>query len=240
MITGAAKRLGRASAEILASAGVQVILHYHTSIKEVQDTAAALEQEFPGTVAGTIPWDLTDPEKAGRLIDLAIRQFGPIDILINSASIFPEDTFSTATVPSIQRNLDINAISPFVLGRALAAQGIQADIINFLDTRIVGPDPAHLSYHLSKRLFHSMTSIMAETLAPAVRVNAISPGLVLPPEGEDESYLERLRTTNPLNTYGDASDIQEAILFLVQSSFITGQVINIDGGRHLLGDRYGI
>ena len=240
MITGAAKRLGRASAEALAASGVHVILHFHTSLDEVLDAAGEIGQRYPGSVLGTIPWDLTDPEQAAGLIEQAVGQFGPIDILVNSASIFPSDTYHGATVESIHTNLDINAISPFILGRALAAQGIPADIINFLDTRIVGPDPSHLSYHLSKRLFHTMTSIMAETLAPTIRVNAIAPGLVLPPEGEDLSYMERLRSTNPLQRYGDASDVQDALLFLLKSSFVTGQVIHIDGGRHLLGDRYGI
>ncbi len=108
-----------------------------------------------------------------------------------------------------------------------------------LDSRAFDHDPQHFAYHLSKRTLFAVTRIMAMELAPKVRVNAIAPGLVLPPAGKDESYLARLAHTNPLQSYGGPQDVVDALLFLLRSRFITGQVLYIDGGRHLKGAFYG-
>ncbi|MCH7709078.1 MAG: SDR family oxidoreductase [Myxococcales bacterium] len=108
-----------------------------------------------------------------------------------------------------------------------------------MDTRITDYDKSHVSYHLSKRMLFSMTRMMALEFAPKVRVNAIAPGLILPPEGKDETYLQDLARSNPLLAYGGPGDVVEAVLFLLQGRFVTGQVLYVDGGRHLLGGVYG-
>jgi hypothetical protein len=108
-----------------------------------------------------------------------------------------------------------------------------------LDTRAFDHDPRHFAYHLSKRTLFSLTRIMAAEFAPKIQVNAIASGLILPPEGKDESYLASLAHTNPMQRYGGPRDITEAVLFLLRSTFITGQVIHVDGGRHLKGAFYG-
>ena len=158
---------------------------------------------------------------------------------MNSASIFPEDTFESLTPEAVHRNVDVNALAPLALARALGAQGRPGAVVNLLDARITDYDHRHLSYHLSKRMLHTLTKIMAVELAPGIRVNAVAPGLVLPPEGKDEEYLASLAHSNLLQAYGSEAGVREAVLFLLRSGFITGQVIYVDGGRNLRGTLYG-
>ena len=133
----------------------------------------------------------------------------------------------------------INAWAPFVLGRALARERRGGCIVNLLDSRITDYDAEHAAYHLSKRMLATLTRMMALEFAPRVRVNAVAPGLILPPPGEDDGYLERLKRTNPLERHGEPADVAEAVLFLARSLFVTGQTIFVDGGRHMRGAVYG-
>jgi hypothetical protein len=124
------------------------------------------------------------------------------------------------------------------LCREFAKQVRGGAIVNFLDTRVLDYDREHMSYHLSKRALFTLTRAMALEFAPAIRVNAVAPGLVLPPAGKDQSYLDALVHTNPLQAHGSVEDVAAAVLFLVTSPFVTGQVIYVDGGRHMLGGVY--
>lgn len=237
LVTGAGKRLGRAIALALADAGVHVIAHYNRSQAETQTLVREIEQR--GTKAWMIRADLAQPEQVTGLIGRAQQMAGGLDILINSASIFPADTLRDATLESIALNEQINALAPLVLSREMAALGTGGHIINLLDTRVFDHDPLHFAYHLSKRTLFALTRIMAVEFSPKIQVNAIAPGLILPPEGKDESYLAKLAHTTPLQRYGSPRDITSAVLFLLGSDFITGQVIYVDGGRHLRGAFYG-
>lgn len=236
VVTGGARRLGAAVALGLAEKGVNVALHYNTSIDDVTQLAADITAK--GVKCHPIKGDLSQELTAGALFDKAHDLFGPIDILINNASIFPEDTLADIDANSLHTNVDINALAPLVLGRCLASQKRPGVIINFLDTMIRDYDRKHASYHLSKRMLYSITRMQAIEYAPLLRVNGIAPGLVLPPEDKDESYLERLAHSNPLQSYGGPKGVVDAVLFLLDAVFITGQVIYIDGGRHLKGCMY--
>jgi NAD(P)-dependent dehydrogenase (short-subunit alcohol dehydrogenase family) len=131
--------------------------------------------------------------------------------------------------------MQINAWAPLVLGRDFARVAGKGKIINLLDTRLCGYDFKHVSYILSKHSLYVLTRMMALEFAPGITVNAVSPGLILPPPGKDADYLLELARTLPLAMHGGPEDIVEAVLFLLRSDFITGQVINVDGGRHLKG-----
>lgn len=237
LVTGAAKRLGGAVSLALAKAGVNIIAHYRTSQAEAEALAAAVRKT--GARAWTLPGDLRHPHQAKDLFHRACEAAGPIDFLLNNASIFPESSLLDCTPEDIYANIDVNALSPLLLARAFAAQNRTGAIVNFLDTMIADYDRKHVPYHLSKRMLFSLTKMMAIEFAPKLRVNAVAPGLVLPPEGKDEQYLEALAHTNPLQRYGSAEGIAEAVLFLLRSGFITGQIIYVDGGRHLRGNMYG-
>lgn len=237
LVTGGARRLGAAICRGLADAGVHVAVHFHASAAE----AAALAEDLRarGVRAETVHAALDDPAAAPALLAGAEAAIGPVDLLINNASIFPEDGFANWTPEAVHRNVDVNALAPFALARALGARGRPGAVVNLLDTMIADYDRRHLSYHLAKRMLHTLTRILAVELAPGIRVNAVAPGLVLPPEGKDEAYLAGLAHSNPLQAYGGEAGVREAVLFLLRSGFITGQTIFVDGGRNLRGSMYG-
>ena len=143
------------------------------------------------------------------------------------------------SLKDLEDNVQVNAISPLLIGRSFAKQGCEGAVVNFLDTRITEYDSGHAAYHLSKRMLFTLTRMMALEFAPSVRVNAIAPGLILPPPGEDVLYLQKLAPTNPLNRIGSPESITDAVLFLLNSEFVTGQVIFVDGGYHIKGNVYG-
>lgn len=237
LVTGGARRLGAAIARGLADAGVHVAVHYRRSVDEAVALVEALRGR--GVRAAAVAGALDDPRDAPALLEAATAALGPIDLLVNSASVFPEDSLATLTPESVHHNVDVNALGPLALSRALAAQGRPGAVVNLLDTMIADYDHRHLSYHLSKRMLHTLTKILAVELAPSIRVNAVAPGLVLPPEGKDESYLAGLAHSNLLQSYGSEAGVREAVLFLLRSGFVTGQVIYVDGGRNLRGNLYG-
>lgn len=237
LVTGAAKRLGRAIALALARAGAHIIVHYRASHDEAEETAAAIRAE--GVQAWAISADLVHPQEAVSLFDRAAEAAGAIDFLINSASIFPSSGLRDFAPESLMENVQINALAPILLARRMAEQNREGAIINLLDAMIADYDKNHVPYHLSKRMLHDATRMMALEFAPKLRVNGIAPGLALPPVGKDEGYLAALAHTNPLQRYGSEAGICEAALFLLRSGFVTGQIIFVDGGRHLRGSVYG-
>lgn len=233
LVTGAAKRLGRETALALAEAGVHVVVHYRSSEEEARDLCRELAQR--GVRAWALRADLENREETERLIGRAIEEAGPLDILVNSASIFPTHTLSNVTFEAVVENLAVNAWAPFVLSRAFAQQGRPGKIVNLLDAKLASYDWAHVAYFWSKQVLAALTRMTALEYAPLITVNAVAPGLVLPPPGKDEEYLKRMAETVPLKRHGRAEDVASAILFLLQSDFITGQVLYVDGGKHLQG-----
>jgi len=237
LITGAARRLGREVALALAGEGAHILAHYHTSASDAESLAQ--EIEALGVNCHILQADLSNPEEAARLFSRAVEMSGPLDVLINSASLYTEERINDLSPESLMTNVNLNALAPFLLSRDFAAQNREGSIVNFLDTRIDDYDENHISYHLSKRMLFSITRMMAMEFAPKVRVNAVAPGLILPPAGKDESYLKQLASTNPLKAHGGAADVVSSVLYLLKSPFVTGQVIYVDGGRHMLGGVYG-
>ena len=234
LVTGAALRLGRATALALAGAGVDVIAHYRDSSAE----AAALCDELRamGVKAWAVEADFSRPEEAEGLIGRCVKEAGPVDILINNAAVFLEGPLLEMTLGDLNRNVTVNAWAPFVLSRSFAAESKAGHIINMLDTRLKGSDPAHAAYHISKHMLALLTRLTALEFAPGISVNAVAPGLVLAPSGSKEGYMEALCGELPLKRAGSVEDVTEAILYLLRSEFVTGQIIYIDGGRRLRGD----
>jgi NAD(P)-dependent dehydrogenase (short-subunit alcohol dehydrogenase family) len=179
--------------------------------------------------------DFDHPEEADSLIDRARAEAGPIQILVNSASEFQPERLDEMSCAALMRNMTVNAWAPFALTRAFARQAGKGKVVNFIDAQVAGYDLTHASYILSKHLLATLTTMTAVQYAPAVTVNALAPGLILPPEGKDESYLDRLAQSLPLKAHGGLADITRTVLFLLESDFVTGQVIYVDGGRHLVG-----
>ena len=233
LVTGGAKRIGRAVATALAAAGADVIVHYNTSADEADDLAGTLRRT--GRKAWTLQADLAEPEQADALMGRAVELAGAVDVLVNNASIFPKSRLADFSPAHLAENLNLHAVAPLLLGRRLAAQGRAGAIVNMLDCRIAAYDRTHAAYHLSKRALLSLTRMMALDFAPAVRVNAVAPGLILPPPGEDPAFLQRLVDHNPMKRHGSAEGVADAVVYLIGADFVTGQVIFVDGGYHLRG-----
>jgi hypothetical protein len=231
LVTGGAKRIGKAIAVGLAKQGVDIVIHYGKSeneARELLDEIVAL-----GCKSWIVSADLGNPESCKELITQAYRLSGKIDILVNNASIFSANDVNDVRLEDIETNMLTNAWAPFLLTRYFSEKTDQGKIVNILDTRVAGYDFNHFAYYLSKRMLEILTRSMALKLAPNITVNGIAPGLILPPEGKDYAYLEQQKDTVPLKKYGSVSDIVETVIFLVRSDFVTGQIVYVDGGKHL-------
>ncbi len=233
LVTGAAKRIGRAVSLAFASAGANVVVHYNRSESEAAALCGEIRERNVDSWAAAC--DLESPGDAGKLLDDAVSAAGKIDILVNNAAIFPEGGLASLGLEDVSRNMNVNALSPMVLSRAFASHTERGVIINLLDCRVCDYDRKHVAYYLSKQMLFSLTRLMAVEYGPGIRVNGVAPGLILPPPGKDESYLTEMSGTNPLNTYGSAEGVADAVMFLASAQFVTGQVIYVDGGRHLMG-----
>ena len=233
LITGASKRIGRETALALAEQGANIVIHFNRSDKDARQLAQELEKK--GVRAWTVQADFRCPDEYRSLIARARSMAGELDILINNASIFPAETLAELAWSRFSADMEVNAWVPLTLSRDFAQRVDGGSIINLHDTHLEGFDFRHAGYILSKHVLAELTRMMALTFAPRVTVNAVAPGLILPPPGADESYLESHSHALPLQRHGGPRDIAEAIVFLLRSDFITGQVIYVDGGRHLQG-----
>ena len=234
VVTGGAVRVGRALTLTLAEVGCNVFIHYGRSAGPAQETQAAA-QAF-GVEADIYSADLSDLDSTQSVIPAAVARFARVDVLVNSAAIFPEeDTFESTDAKQWDTLFNINLRAPFLLSRAFAEQvGEQGKIVNVLDARIRQPAPDHFVYRLTKTGLATMTVQMAHALAPRITVNAVALGAILPPPGEDESYLQNIAEKRvPLKRHGSAEIVAQNVLHLLQQDFLTGVTIPIDGGEFL-------
>jgi len=232
LVTGGAQRLGKATVRALAKEGMRVVVHFHHSDMAAQELVQELTAT--GAEAWALAANLAQPEEGAALIAQALELTGALDLLVNNASTFPADRLADVTWDALTASMAVNAWAPFELGREFARLIGRGGIINLLDARLSGYDWTHVSYMLAKQLLALITRLQAVEYAPHITVNAVAPGLILPPEGQDESYLTRLAATVPLRRHGEAVDIADAVVYLAQSTFLTGNVLYVDGGRHLL------
>jgi len=235
LITGGAKRLGRETAFAMGRAGVRLAIHYNSSRAPAE--ALCEELQAVGTTAIPIQANLENPVAVESLFGEAWEQLEGMDFLVNNASIFPAGRLAEMELHHLHENLLVNAWAPFLLTRAFWRQirgtTQRGSVVNLLDTRLVGGDLAHAPYHLSKATLREITNLTALEFAPELQVNGVAPGAVLPPEGLGQDHLSRLSADLPLKRQGYPKDISEAILYLLGASYVTGQVIFVDGGRHL-------
>jgi pteridine reductase len=233
LITGGLKRIGRAVSLALAEEGVNVVAHYASSSDGEAELSAELKKK--NARFWTIKADFTRPEEYGTLIKRAAAAAGGLDFLINNASNFSSDTIENMDLERLRNHMEVNAWAPFVLMREFSRQTGTGSIVNLLDSKVEGFDWEHVSYIVSKRTLGLLTAMSALKFAPGITVNAVAPGLILPPAGKDESYLQGLIGKVPLKRHGSPEDIAAAVVFLLKSDFITGQTIFVDGGRHASG-----
>ncbi|MBP7560487.1 MAG: SDR family oxidoreductase [Armatimonadetes bacterium] len=236
LVTGGARRIGRAICLALARAGADVVVHARTSVEDA--LGLCHEIESVGRSARVVTGDLS-AEGGPEHVFSAAEAGGPIHLLVNNAAIYPRGGLAELTAGALDACHRVNAVAPQTLTRLLAESGHGEAVVNLLDARMLAYDALHLPYQLSKATLHALTKLAALEYAPRIRVNGVAPGLILPPPGMDDSFLERHRRSNPLETWGSPDAVAEAVIYLLTAEFVTGQVIFVDGGRHLRGEVHG-
>jgi pteridine reductase len=230
-ITGAARRVGRAIALAIANTGGDILLHYHGSESAAQETKLMIEQL--GRKCQLLQGDLSKPAEAERIIHEATKN-NALYALINNASIYKETDLANLNPENWDLNMNLHAYSALVLSRGFskALGDRNGRIINMLDWEIERPDGRRIPYIVSKAALGSITKLLAVELAPAITVNALALGAILPPEeGQMESDPEKV----PIARWGQMKDVTETLLFLLTGpDFITGEILHVDGGRHLI------
>lgn len=234
LVTGAARRIGKAIALELAGRGYAIALHYGTSRTEAEDAAAQVRQL--GVPCQIFAADLAREEETSALIPTVMRAMGPLDVLVNNASIFEDDTLATMTRASWDQHIETNLRAPLVLAQAFAAhlsKNARGAIINIIDQRVLKPTPQFLSYLVSKQALFNLTRTLAQALAPAIRVNAVAPGPTIRNARQTEDDFARQCASLPLGRGGTAQEVAAAVSWLIEAQSVTGQMIAVDGGQHL-------
>jgi len=235
LVTGAAKRLGRAIALDLARHGWNVAIHYHSSEKEARATAA--DAATSGVKVALLQADLGRESEVARLIERAAKELGPLTGLVNSASVFENDDWYSVTRESWDKHMETNLRAPFALAQAFARQvprDIGGAIVNVIDQRVLKPTPQFISYSLSKAGLKWLTTTLAQALAPKVRVNAVGPGPTIINARQSQADFSRQREATVLGRGAEAQDVCDAVRYLLEASAVTGQMIAVDGGQHLI------
>lgn len=243
LVTGGARRLGRAMAVYLAARGYDVAVHFAASEDEAGETVR--EIGALGRRGAALGADLLDEGEAAALVARAAEALGGrLTLLVNNASIFEYDTLATATRESWDRHIGSNLRAPFVLTQAFAAQApgpgeaggepvAQAMVVNIIDQRVLKPTPEFMTYTIAKMGLWALTRTAAQALAPAIRVNAIGPGPTLRGARQSEAHFAAQRRATILGRGADAGDVTAALGYLIDAKAVTGQLLCVDGGQHL-------
>lgn len=233
LVTGGAVRVGKAITLALAQAGANVVINYNASAAAAEETAA--EARALGVEALAVQANIADAAQVAAMVTAAGNTFGGVDILVNSASLwretpFPTDDFSDwRAVTNILINgafYCANAVAPGMLARGEGA------IVNIVDLAAFEPWPNYMAHSVGKAALLALSRQLALELAPAVRVNAVAPGPVLPPPDFTPALIERTAHKTLLNRWGTPEDIGEAVLYFVRAKYVTGEVLAVDGGEH--------
>jgi NAD(P)-dependent dehydrogenase (short-subunit alcohol dehydrogenase family) len=233
LVTGAARRIGRAIALAVAKAGGNVIVHYRlsaTGAEQTKNDIIAL-----GRQAWTVQADLAKPADISKLINAA-TQAGVLTGLVNNASVFERMSPTQTSLAEWEKHLDVNLTAPFLLCQAfsnLVPEGQRGSIVNILDWRAERPGADHFPYVISKAALAAMTKSLAVALAPDITVNGLALGAILPPDKEPPT--PGILDSVPAGRWGDLSEVQDTVVFLLGGpAYLTGEILRLDGGRHLL------
>ena len=232
LVTGAGRRIGRAIALRLAAAGWDVAIHCGHHVDEAE--AVAAEVRALGVRAAVVPADLGQEDAVRTIVDRATAAVGPLALLVNNASLFDDDRFGGLEKATWDAHFAVNLRAPVVLAEAFAAQATDGGaIVSLLDQRVLRPNPLFFSYALTKSALWTATQMMAQALAPRIRVNAVAPGPVLPSCHQDRAAFDLEAAGTLLGHACSPEEIAEAVLFLAAAPSVTGQVIAVDSGQHL-------
>jgi NAD(P)-dependent dehydrogenase (short-subunit alcohol dehydrogenase family) len=239
LVTGSALRIGRAIVLELAAHGWNVAVHAHHSLDDAARTAA--DARARGADADAFAADLADELHCEGLLPAVAARFGRVDAVVNNASRFEADDIATFRVAAMESHWRANTAPALILARALhahlgerAAGPASGCVVNLLDQKLANPNPDYLSYTLSKAALDAATTLLAQALAPRVRVVGVSPGVTLPSGPMDVAQFEQAHRMTPLQRSSTPDDVARAVRFLLESPAITGTTLLVDGGQHLL------
>jgi pteridine reductase len=231
LITGGARRIGKAVALTLAKKGYDIALHCNRSEDDAVRTATTVQRE--GRECEIFSCDLTSLAELSGLIPAVRQRFPYCALLVNNASVFERATFAETDPERFDRMMQIHLRAPFFLTQAFASDFKKGHVVNLCDAKIASVFVSHFAYILSKKALREFTRMAAAALGPSIRVNAVAPGIILPSREFGEADLARLSMKIPLRRKGGAGDVASAILFLEENSYITGECIFVDGGENL-------
>jgi pteridine reductase len=232
LVTGAGHRVGRAIAVALGGRGMRVAVHYNAASADAEETLRQVRAA--GGEGYAVPGDLRRPEAPAELILAVVAEFGALDVLVNSAAVMVRTPFGHITAEQWDEIMALNHRAPFFLAQAAAphlraARGV---VVNIADLAAFETWPAYVPHGISKSGVVYMTRALARVLAPEVRVAGVAPGTVLLPDNWDSASAEHLRQTTPLERNGTPDDVTSTVLFILDSEYLTGETIIVDGGRH--------
>lgn len=232
LVTGAGVRLGQVFALAIAEAGANIVVHYGRSLASANETVQLAEQV--GVRAASVQANLANASEAQALVNQSEKKIGELDILVNSAAIFEPLGMLDTDITTWQKHLDINLTAPFLISQAfaLSRNGRKGMIINILDWRALRPGKDHFAYTIAKAGLAAMTQSLAQILAPNIRINGLALGAILPASSGDDSQDPLIGV--PVERWGTTDEVAEALLFLLAGpGYITGEILHLDGGRHL-------
>ncbi len=233
LVTGAAKRVGAAISRHLADEGWSVVLHYNRSDEEALQLAAQLKKKYPGQDFSTVQCDLSNTGEVLLLFEKPAFKGLELNALVNNASIFMPGTLEELSPTFLKQQMGVNFEAPLFLMQAFMKTFGRGSVVNLLDTAITGNSDTHAAYLLAKKNLEALTRMAALAWAPAIRVNGVAPGPVLPPPGKGQEHLKKVIDKTPLKRQVDVIDIAQTVSFLLNNPSITGQVIFCDSGAHL-------
>ena len=233
LITGASKRIGRSLTEHLAEKGWNVVVHYNSSAKGANALVEELEKKYPDQEFRAVQANLAETDKVVALIPKLAARNIKVDLLVNNASVFDRGYLKGTSVELFDSQMDVNLKAPFFLIRDFANYFKSGNIINFVDTRITSNASNFAAYSISKKALWELTKMAALEFAPDIRINAIAPGVTLPPEDEGEDYLEKLAQGIPMKKPGGVEPILKSLDYILENDHLTGQLLFTDGGENL-------
>jgi NAD(P)-dependent dehydrogenase (short-subunit alcohol dehydrogenase family) len=233
LITGAAKRVGKAISLHLAQQGWNLAIHYHTSENEASRFCSELQAQFSNQQFDIFKANLEISKEVEGLIPAVAQTLGTIDLLINNASVFEPAYLGQTPTDFFDRQMNVNLKAPFILTRTFTQTFSSGNIVNFVDTRIVNNKSNFAAYSLSKKALWEMTKMAALEFGPNFRINAIAPGLTLPPEEKGDDYLWKLATGIAMKRPGGLDPILQSLDYILKNDYLTGQLLFCDGGENL-------
>lgn len=231
LVTGAAKRIGKAIAIALAEDGFDIALHYGHSKDEAEQVAETVRSN--NQKCELFQADLTFNDSVLSLVPNVFEVFPNCKLLVNNASIFHRISFLETTPENFDDFFNIHVKAPFFLSQQFASYCAVGDIVNILDTKVTQNLDAYFSYTLSKKTLYELTHMAAKALGPEIRVNGVAPGIILPSKESSNEDLKRMSQKLPLKRKGSIEDIVSAVRFLINHPYLTGECLFVDGGEHL-------